>query len=272
MGPSFRTVGTELEGAAVAAVEYFRSNGYRVSIEPIEFEYPSTPTIRCTRLKETLLLEAVVATNLDAIDGWVAFAKSRSKSTSFALLVVSPPGVTHEELVQLKQRNVGLFSFNGALVTEVIGPRDLTVSLQLPPLEMLKPATLRKIKPCFEKIERGEWVDGFRDACQVLESMAVAHLVDGIQRGRLLFRSKNGSQKTYGLQQIKRMPQGALVKVFAEIVAPTQVDSIYHKALSSTNPDRIKAVHKTSRAKNSARFRATIGQHLWTIVSALKQI
>ncbi|MBN6104701.1 hypothetical protein JR064_21270 [Xanthomonas sp. CFBP 8703] len=272
MAVAFRTVGTELEGAALAAVDYFRAGGYRVATEPSEFEYPRTPTIRCTRSNETLFIEAVVNVDLEAVDAWVAFAKSRSKNTAFALLVVSPPGVGHETTVQLRQRNVGIFSYGQGSLTEIIAPRDLTLSVSLPSLEGIDPAILKKISPCFQKIDRGEWLDGFRDACQVLEALAVRHLLDGVKRGRISFRKSNGAVQTYTNKQIKKMPQGSLVKAFGEIVSPNHLDQVYQKALASTNKDRVSAVHKTPRAKNSSRLRATIGQHLWTIISAVKQI
>lgn len=272
MAQSFRTVGTELEAAAIAAISHFREKGYTAAIEPAEFEYPSTPTLRLSRLRTVLFLEAVVSIDLTSIDAWVSFAKSRSTSTSFALLVVSPPGVSHEAAVQLRQRNVGVYSYDGAAITELIAPIDLTVLLQLPSLEGIKPAIKGKVRQCFEKIEAGNWIDGFRDACQIIESMAVNHLVDGVKRGRISFSSKAGTAKVYSVKQIRKMTQGALANVFGEIVAPTQVDSIYQKALAKTNKDRVRAVHKTSLASSSPRFRATVSQHLWTIASAIKQV
>lgn len=272
MAVSFRTVGTELEDAANAAVRYFREKGYSAVVEPSEFEYPSTPTMRCKRGSSTVLIEAAIAIRLDVVEAWAAYAKSRSESTSIGFLVAEPPGVTSEVLLALKQRNVGLFSFGAGEIVELLPAQDLTVAVQLPPLASLKPAAARLIRPCFEKIERGEWLDGFRDSCQVLELLAVKHLKDGVQRGRLTFRNKNGAAITYSLKRIGKLPQGALAQAFAEIVTPIQTDVIYQKALASTNPDRVMAVHKTARARNSSRFRATVGKHLWTIVSALRQV
>ncbi|MDQ0011544.1 hypothetical protein J2T07_003758 [Luteibacter jiangsuensis] len=256
----------------MAALRYFRGKGYSATVEPIGFEYPSTPTMRCRRGRSTLLVEAAIAVSFDTVDAWLAYAKSRSESTYIGFLVAEPPGVTHDVMVGLKQRNVGLFSFGDGRIVELLPPQDLTVAVQLPSLDTLKPTVAKLIRPCFEKIERGEWLDGFRDSCQVLEVLAAKHLKDGVKRGRITFRNKGGAAVSYSSQRIAKLTQGGLANAFSEIVTPIQTDVIFQKALSSTNPDRVMAVHKTARARNSARIRATIGQHLWTIVSALRQV
>lgn len=270
--PSFRTVGTELEEAATAAVYYFRDKGYGVLTEPFEFDYPTAPTVMCKRGRARLIIEAVVDVNMSSLDAWLGYARSRDSETSLAVLVVDPPGLSLSTVVELRQRKVGVYSYGSTGIVELLAPTDLSVAVPLPPLDGLKSQIRRRLQPCFDKVERGEWLDGFRDSCQILEAAAVEHLKDGVKRGRVTFVTPSGKQKVYTLQQIGRMPQGALAKAYGEIFAPTQIDSALAKALDRLNRDRIKAVHKTDSAKHSRALRSKIGQHMWTVVSALKQL
>lgn len=268
----FNTVGSDLEGAAVAAVEYFREKGFAVKVEPYEFDYPSTPTIRCTRGKAKLFIEAASAVNQGGVDAWVAYAKTREHETSLGLLVRTPPGLSLEDVAALRRQRVALYSYSSGAIEELVPPSDLAVNIALPSLEGLKPAHKRLLQPSFEKIERGEWIDGFRDACQALEDTARELLKDGVKRGRVAFTSKAGKVLNYSIKEIGKMPQGALARAYAEIQKPTQSDIVLSRALKMVNKARIAAVHKTQKAKNDAKIRVQVGQHLWTVVSAFRQL
>ena len=266
----FNTVGSDLEGAAIAAVAFFKEKGFAVKIEAYEFDYPSTPTIRCTRGKAKLFIEATSGLNKDSIDAWIAYAKTRGHETSLGLLVRTPPGLSLEDVAVLRRQKVALYSFNGETIDELTPPTDLAVNIALPALTGLKAIHKNKLQPCFEKVERGEWVDGFRDACQILEDISRELLKDGIKRGRLSFKNAKGKSIIYTIKAIGKMPQGALAKAYGEISTPTHTDIVLGKALKMVNKDRITAVHKTHTAKNNTKVRVQVGQHLWTIVSALK--
>lgn len=268
----FNTVGSDLEGAAIAAIEFFRGKGFSVKVEPYEFDYPSTPTIRCTRGKTRLFVEATAGVSRGAIDAWIAYAKTRGHETSLALLVRTPPGLSLEDVALLRQQRVGLYSYCDGSIQEVVPPSDLAVNISLPLLNGLKPIFRRKLQVCFEKIERGEWVDGFRDACQALEETGRELLKDGVRRGRVAFVSSGGKVVQYSVAQIKRMPQGGLAKAYSEIQNPTQADVVLARALGMVNGARIAVVHRTSSARNNAKVRTQVGKHLWTIVSAFRQL
>lgn len=268
----FNTVGSDLEGAAIAAVDYFRGKGFSVKIEPYEFDYPATPTVRCTRGSAKLFVEATSTFNQDVIDSWVAYAKTREKETSLALLVRIPPGLSLEEVAALKRQRIGLYSYSDSAIQEVVPPADLAVNISLPSISDLKRIHKLKLLSPFEKIDRGEWIDGFRDACQALEDTARELLKDGVRRGRVAFMRKNGNQITYTSVKINKMTQGELARVYSEIQNPTQTDMVLCRALKMINKARIAAVHKTHSAKNNARMRMQIGKHLWTIVAAFRQL
>lgn len=267
----FNTVGSDLEAAANAAIDYFRGRGFSVKQEPFEFDYPGTPTIRCTRGKAKLFIEAAAEFKPRTVDAWIAYAKTRDHETSLALLVRTPPGLSMEDVGELRGKRVGLYSYSDGALVELVPPADLAVNISLPSLEGLKPAFRSNIQLCFDKIDRGEWVDGFRDACQVLEDCSRELLKDGVRRQRVSF-VKKGKSIAYPLAKIGKMTQGQLAQAYAEVQNPTQVDVVLGRALKRINGARIAAVHRTQTAKNNQKIRVQVGQHLWTIVSALRQL
>lgn len=269
---TFNTVGTDLEGAATSAIGYFRGRGYAVRAEPYEFDYPMTPTIRCTRGRAKLFVDVTADFRESTVDAWIAYAKTRDHETSLALLVRTPPGLTMEEVAALRAKKVGLYSYGDGQITELVPPADLAVNISLPSLSQLQAADRKKLQPCFDKIDRGEWIDGFRDACQVLENKARELLKDGVRRSRISFVSEKGKSRNYTIARIGKMTQGQLAHAYGEIQNPTQLDIVLERALMRVNGARVKAVHKTHTAKNDAKIRVQVGQHLWTIVSAFKQI
>src|SRR5690348_12334612 len=103
----FNTVGSDLEAAAVAAINYFRGRGFSVKCEPYEFDYPGTPTFRCTRGKAKLFVEATSEIKGRTIDAWIAYAKTRDHETSLALLVRTPPGLAMQEVAELRAKRIG---------------------------------------------------------------------------------------------------------------------------------------------------------------------
>jgi hypothetical protein len=218
-------------------------------------------------------VEATATYNSDLLDAWLSYAKTRQHETSLALLVRTPPGLSLEEVAQLRRRHIGLYSFgDSGEIEELIAPMDLAVNIQMPSLSGIKNPYKKLLQPCFQKIERGEWVDGFRDACQVLEAIARNVLIDGMKRGRVFFKGKKGKTISRSVSDVKKMPQGALARAYLEIANPTQIDIVLGKALKRVNAERITAVHGAHRARNDAQVRTKTGQHLWTIVSALKQL
>lgn len=268
----FNTVGSDLEGAAVAAVAFFKQKGFSVKVEPYEFDYPSTPTICCSRGRARLFVEATSSVNHEGVDSWIAYAKTRGHETSLGLLVRTPPGLSLDDVALLKRKKIALYSYNGTNIDELVPPADLAVNIALPSLDNLKLAHKKLLQPSFEKIDRGEWIDGFKDACQILEDVARELLKDGVRRSRVSFSSVNGKQIIYTVKAIGKMTQGGLARAYKEIQKPTHTDIVLGKALQMVNKARITAVHKTRTAKNNTKIRVQVGQHLWTIVSAFRQL
>lgn len=267
----FVTVGSDLEAAALAAVGYFRDRGYSVKAEPYEFDYPRSPTIRCTKGKARLFVEVMAEYSPTVVDAWIAYSKTRDNETAVVILVRTPPGLPMDVVTALRAKRVGIFSFGENGIVEVTAPSDLAVNIAIPSLDGLKSCYKSKLRICFDKMVGGEWLDGFRDACQVLEESARELLRDGMKRGRVAF-VKRGKRTNYVASRIGRMTLGQLAHAYAEVQNPTQVDVAMRRALEMINGARIKVVHQTSKARNNAGVRVRVSQHLWTIVSALRQV
>ncbi len=71
-------------------------------------------------------------------------------------------------------------------------------------------------------------------------------------------------------KQIDRMTMGDLAAEFARIQNQNHADSMIGQALAKINRDRVNVVHRKSKTTTERRLRVNVGQHMWTIVAALK--
>jgi hypothetical protein len=73
-------------------------------------------------------------------------------------------------------------------------------------------------------------------------------------------------------QEIDRLTLGGLAATFVAIQAQNHADSIIGQALSRINKDRVGAAHFRARTRTERRLRANVGQHMWVIVAALREM
>lgn len=269
--PTFRSVPTNLIPCAEEAHKYFKGKGYKISVNKYELKYPSMPTLCCCRGGTELFVEVCMKIKKSAVEQWVAFGKSCSGDTRFAVCVPNTVILKADTENMLRQFGVGLYHEQlGGGVLSKIAAKDLSLNVQLPPLNSL-PLRIRALMgPAYEQFDNSEPIQGFRIACQVIEDKARKDLMDGVRSGRITFVTKSG--KGYKMTSIKRMTVGQLIGAYSKIQNQNQKDSTYQKALTSILDDRNDAVHHSNKPKISKRLRATVGQHMWTIVSALKLV
>lgn len=261
----FRTVPEELLGSADVALKYFRGLGYQVSIERADLGYPYTPTLVCKRGATTLIVEVQSHISDSRIRKWVAFAKSCTKDTRVAIYVPPWVSIDSDEDSNLRNLGAGLYKGNEPKPIQIIRPSDLTISVELPELQSRKMRQL--FGSSFEKFDRSDYIDGFLEACIVLENEAKKYLKKGVKSGRVKFIASKGP-KIYTMSEINRKTMGQLKDIFEQIRNPNSNDNTVLKALKRINPDRIEAAHKRSRTSVTR----NACHNMWIIVQAIESL
>lgn len=273
MGRSFLTVPEELLGIAERLAEYFRTAGYTVVVEDRSRpDYPYMPTLKCKRGPTTILLEVVGAIpSRERLREWRAYCSSRSRDTRFAFGVPLSEHLTATQLANLEADGIGLFAVSDEYrVQEMLNPHDLPLNLQPPALDAYPRRVRSVLGPAWDELQRGNWREGFDAACVALESEVRRYLLRHIKSGRLAFQTPKGRPKTFGNQDIQRMPMGRLKDSLEMIVKPNHADSMLLRILESLNPDRILVAHKRQESRAETRMRKKVPGHLWSIVRAVE--
>ncbi len=266
------TVPDELADLADRVLSYFEGYGYVVHPELREPGFPGTPTLvaKRNRGRTSVIVEVQYVLNADRLQEWARFAKACRTETKVVVCLPaeSPRPERHEEA--LREAGVGILISSNTGVMELVAPRDLAIEVPLPERATMPTRLRRQLGPVYEKFDRGEWQDGFADACQVLETEASRYLIDGIRRGRVTFRTKAGNAKTYAAIDINRMPIGPLSNAFSEIEIQNYADVVILNSLQRINPDRVGRTHHAARAATQTRLRHNVPRHMWVLVEGLK--
>jgi hypothetical protein len=270
MPPQFLTLPKELVPTAERLVRDFRARGYRVHLEPYELGYPYAPALVVSRSHESIIVEVSGYIEHKRVHDWVRFGRSCSEDTRFAIGVNTEASVSTKDEQVVREAGAGLFVVSNAAVVERVAPLDLALHLALPELtqQPLKVKTL--LGPSYDQIARGEWRDGFGDACQVLEVEARKYLQRGIRSGRITFRNPGGSPHLVTVADVHALTMGQLVTKFDRIAVPNRTDSQIYGALSRLNPDRVAVTHHRSSRRAETRLRSNVGRHMWMLPEALK--
>lgn len=270
MALTFVTLGEDLLEHANAAADFLKNSGLKVSAEKDDGSYPVTPTLVGQNGVRYHFVEVFSSLkNLSGVERWVAFCKSRSNETCYSIVVDSLKNMKADLVAKIADLGVGLYTLDGGKFKELVSPKDLAMSLSLPPLAGEKRSVQKCLSPIYSKFDRGSWFDGFKDACQLLEDLARKRLVDRIKKAQVQF-SKSGVAKVYTVAQINKQTQGQLAHTYKEIVLPDGTDVAITRILSHINKDRVGAVHKTNDAKTKARIRKNVGTHMWMLVNGIK--
>jgi hypothetical protein len=269
---SFKTVSDDLLEYAEEAATDFENRGFRVKIEQDELGCPYTPTLLCKRQSTTIIVEVFSHILPEKIDNWVAYARSSGKDTRIAVCLPPETRVTPKIDQALRTTGVGLYTAtgNGNLI-EIIPPRDLALNIALPPLTTLPKKLKELLGHAYEQFDRSQWREGFEDACQTLENAARRHFKAGCRSGRITLVRRSGPYVP-GPREIDKMTMGQLANAFSQIQSPTYADQIVGQALTKINRDRVGVVHRKSMIRTENRLRKYVGQHMWTIIAAMKQL
>jgi hypothetical protein len=271
---AFKTVADELLDSAEFVADDFQFRGYRVEVERAELGYPFTPTLVCKRGNiTTIIVEVDSGTSFrklsKKLDEWVRYARSTSKDTRIAACLPAAVNLTHRQMASLQDKGVGLYVAFKDRVLERIGPADLGLSFALPELRSLSPAVRILLGDAYEQFAHTHWREGFEEACKALETEARRYLNRWSRTGRITVLRKKGPVALTP-KQINRMTMGDLAADFAKIQNQNHADSMIAQALARINKDRVNVVHKKRKATTEKRLRQNVGQHMWTIVAALK--
>jgi hypothetical protein len=247
--------------------DWLEEHGYKLVLEPNEFGYPNRPTVRCERQARLVFVEVDSEIRLDRAREWASFSKSRSSDTRVIVAVPELPN-SAQALESLRKEGIGLVVC-GASCEEILIPADQTLNIGIPNLAKQRRPVQRLLGPAYEKIRRGEWQDGFDDACQALEQEARKHLVRGIASGRITLAS---GQSTLRQQDIRRMTIGTLARTYARIPNQTQVDRVVGDTLARINYDRVTVAHYRGNSRREARLKRNWMGHMWSIVPAIASI
>lgn len=270
MADEFLTVPEELIRVAQDSAAHLRSLGYKVSIEPRKLAHPYMPALTARRQTTTMILEVVGDINMRRIEEWVAFSKSCSSDTRFAVALDQDSSLAQADLMSLAELKVGVLVRSDQGVQERLPPADLTVDLSLPELGSFSRCTREALGEAFEEFSRNRWKDGFDKACQAVERESRKYLERHVGRGRIVFSKPNGTgvEKVSG-STIRKSTLGQLGQLFERILAPTHNDSTGHTLISELNPDRVRSAHNKQDGRREARLRRVVGQQMWAITKGI---
>jgi hypothetical protein len=265
----YLTIPDELLGVAERAETYFRDRGYRVKIENRDLAYPYVPAFTAARSPTSLIVEVQSTISLDRVDQWVRYCKSCTKDMRFATCVPAGIELPTSMVMALRRNGIGLYSTNHD-VMEILAPTDQAVALQLPELRGFSAAIRDMLGPSYEKCGRGDWREGFEDACQAFETEARAHLKRGSKRIKVL--DKKGNVIKLTAKRIDKMTIGQLAHQYAQIQSPNYLDSQIAQTLTAINPDRIGVVHKKRKGRAETSLRKNVGHLMWTIINCVVEM
>jgi hypothetical protein len=267
----FKTVPDELTEFAEVCATHFETSGYMVRIERDELGFPYTPTLLATRKPTKLILEVATKIDGEKIDAWMRYGKSCGTDTRVALAIPHTINLSNEDQQKLRQRGLGLYACSQDGVVELIVPSDLALNVALPTLASM-PAQIRGLLgSAYDQFNRGQWREGFEEACQVVEVEARKHLLKWTKTGRIKIIRK-GVPISLPARKINSMTMGALASAYGLIQAQNHADSVIEKLLTTLNQDRIGVVHHKRKVLTEKRLRTNVGQHMWKIVAGLKVI
>lgn len=268
----FLTVPDELLGIAAAAVDWLKAYGYVVTPEHHETGYPYTPTVHGKRSSATAFIEVDAQLELDRMKQWVAYGRSCGSDTRVWCALAEDAKRSGKQDRELKSLGVGLLLVGDGKADETMPAKDLALGVELPDIATLPRRVQKKLGPVYEHFDRGEWREGFAEACFALEDAARKHLWKGLKAGRIVIVSKKGKQEQLTKAAIDKMTMGQLAQRFSLILQQSRSDRVIGDALKTVNPNRVGVTHHKSKATVETKLRRDAGKQMWMIVGALKEI
>jgi hypothetical protein len=271
-GRTYLTVADELIELADAIADYQESMGYKVWVERTETPYPSTPTLVAKRNRTTLITEVDSEVRLTKLEVWSRYGRSCQRDTRIAVAIPESAQLSAKDEAQLNDLGVGAYQSLPDRVLVRVTPKDLAVNAALPHPQSLPQKIRALVGPFMEQFERGDWREAFDAACRVVEVEARKYLIVGVNRGRVVIVGKKGVPLHPTPQQIEKWTLGQLAVGFQNIQKQNKADSEIGKVLSIVNKDRVRVTHFGHKADTEVKLRKNVGQHMWSLIRALREI
>lgn len=264
----FVLVPDDLLSFVVRYGQWLESQGYRLSVEPSDLEYPATPVFRGHRnAGEDYFYEVSSVVDLKRAEEWVKYGRASQRDTRFVVAIAGDKPVPMATLTKLAELKVGLDVIADTTISPVSAPHDLSLNVDFPALPTGLRRTLGHAKDLWS---RGEWKEAYEDACMVLTTKACEYLQKAVKTQRVTFVGANGKPINYTEAQIGKMTLGQLERAFAEIAAPTQNESRATQAMARINPNRVTVAHfKHKSGKRLQDLRSKVGKDLIVIVNTM---
>lgn len=273
MAFTFITLGEELVEHAQAFAVRMRASGLTVRAEHDDGSLPTLPTLVGSSGRNRSYVEVLRTIKKASVQRWISCCRSRSAETYYSLVIPENAAALKTDLLAwLRAEGVGIYISSPAGITELAAPRDLALNLSLPSLDGESRSLRLALAPVYDLFQRGDWFNGFRDACQLLESRARRHLEERVNAAQVSFVTKDGNSKSYSVARVRKLTLGQLAVAYSEIVLPTAKDQKIARALAEVNPDRVGAVHKTDSKSVRTRLRRNVGAHMWMLVNGLREL
>lgn len=270
--PAFLTLPEELLELGVAGDGHFKTLGYSVRREKADLAFPYTPALHCKRGTIRLLVEVAETVDHERMKEWSAFGKSSSSDTRVAVLLPANAALTGRDMSAAQKVGYGVLRKDNGDIHELVAPVDLALQLEPPELQNYPNSIRKALGPSYEQINRGNWVEGFEDACNAVEDRARKYLVKHMASGRITISQGKTSGIALTKAEIEKMTLGALKNTFLAIDNPNHADAVIAQCLTKLNPDRILAAHKRREAAAQRRLRKNVGKQMWIVLKALKEL
>lgn len=272
MARQFLIIDVDLREHAECVADHYEQLGYSVRVERKEIGYPYTPALKCVRGQTTVIVEVDTSIPFRRVPDWTGYARSSGRDMRIVVTIPRDAPLTTDDESKLRKAGVGLLLSDGTSIEEAIPAHDLAINVALPELKNL-PVRIRKILgPVYEQIKRAQWREGFEDACQVVADHAKKYLKDGLTRGRITLVTESGKRRNLTDKRIDKMTLGSLAIAFGQISNQSLTDAKIAKVLKRINPDRILVTHYKGKAAAETRLRKNVGQHMWSVIDALKEL
>lgn len=263
----FSTVPEELLTVALRYGDYLESEGYAVEIEPLELAQPSTPVFRATRGLTTVFAHVVRRPDIDEILDWAQYARTFDKDTRLYLVIPGTETIPTSQMSRLTKAQVGIVAVDGQDVQLLCSAADLTVNLAIP---RLPPGVHAFLGDAWDLIREGKWMEGFDEACQVLNRLAASHLVKKINAGTVSFVTPAGKPKALTVAEIERAPLGAIREYFSWIEKPGTIETTVEGVIGEINANRVTVAHFKREPDRQEALRAKVARQTFMVLNAVK--
>lgn len=267
MAPApYKTLSESSLPAAADAEIYFTNLGYTIKREPMEVSYPYTPAFVATRKPTKVMVEVLSEIDPDRIDEWKCCCNACETDTRMMFFATRQTAANVMAL--LAKHKMGLIHFVDGIRTPMLESSDIAFQIALPALSGLPKPLRADLGPAYENFEKGNWREGFEDACIALENRARLYLWQAINSGRLTIYAK-GKPKNPAKGAVLKMTLGALGITFKNAAPVNHLDSIIGELIAKINRERVKVAHKKYKEEKTLRQKAPL--HTVSIISCLKK-